>query len=110
RGARRHAGVRAAARRRGRVRLRAPRRLMRHERPLSHVATWIWLALAVALAAQLALRSAQPHASRQTGDLPPAPDAAALRLAAFGEPEALARVLMLYLQAFDYHGSNTLTY
>jgi len=62
------------------------------------------------VAAQLAWRSAQPPASREGGDLPPAPDAAALRLAAFGEPEALARVLMLYLQAFDYHGSNTLTY
>jgi hypothetical protein len=83
---------------------------MRHERPLSHVSAWVWLALAAALAAQLALRSAHPLASRGSGDLPPAPDVATLRLMAFGEPEALARVLMLYLQAFDYHGSNTLTY
>jgi hypothetical protein len=83
---------------------------MRHERPLSHVSAWIWLALAAALAAQLALRSAHPLVSRESGDLPPAPDVATLRLTAFGEPEALARGLMLYLQAFDYHGSNTLPY
>jgi len=83
---------------------------MRHERPLADVSAWIWLALAAALAAQLVLRSAQPVAAPAAGDLPPAPGVATLRLAAFGEPEALARVLMLYLQAFDYHGTNTLTY
>jgi hypothetical protein len=42
--------------------------------------------------------------------LPPAPRAAALRLASFGEPEALARLAMLYLQAFDLGGGNVLPY
>jgi len=37
----------------------------------------------------------------QASDLPPAPRAAALRLASFGEPQAAARLAMLYLQAFD---------
>jgi len=83
---------------------------MRHERPLGDVSTWIWLALAASLALQLVLRSAQPPPGPLSGDLPPAPSAATLRVAAFGEPEALARLLMLYLQAYDYHGTNTLTY
>ena len=36
-------------------------------------------------------------------ELPPAPSARALRLAAFGETQAAARLGMLYLQAFDLH-------
>jgi len=40
-------------------------------------------------------------------DLPPAPSAQALRLASFGEPEATARLAMLYLQAFDLGGTQS---
>jgi hypothetical protein len=35
---------------------------------------------------------------------------AALRLASFGEPRALAKVLMLYLQAFDYQSGDSVPY
>jgi hypothetical protein len=59
----------------------------------------VWTALALALAAQIAW-----HASRAAGELaeaglPPAPSAAALRLASFGEPQAAARLAMLYVQS-----------
>jgi hypothetical protein len=43
-------------------------------------------------------------------DLPAAPRPEALRLASFGEPEAAARLAMLYLQSFDLGGANTLPY
>jgi hypothetical protein len=84
--------------------------MRRHQRPLRDVPGWIWLALAAALAAQLAWRSAQAPGAPAAADLPPAPSARALRLAAFGEPEALARVLMLYLQAYDSGGTNAAPY
>lgn len=61
---------------------------------------WLWGMLGAALAWQFAMglpgRSATPAAA----GLPPPPSAQALRLAAFGEPEALARLAMLYVQSF----------
>jgi len=50
-----------------------------------------------------------PTAS-QLADLPPAPPAPLLRAASFGEPEAAARLAMLYLQAFDLRGDNAMPY
>lgn len=80
------------------------------QRPLAVVPRWLWAFLAAALAGQLAWQ-AQPTASmRLAQDLPAAPRAAVLRLAAFGEEPALARLLMLYLQSYDYRGGNTLRY
>src|SRR5213075_1560947 len=43
-------------------------------------------------------------------DLPPPPSVTALRLASFGEVEATARLAMLYLQAYDYGGTNAAPY
>ena len=65
------------------------------------VPTWILVLLAASLAAQAAWRGAlgPPHLAAE--ELPPAPSAQALRLAAFGEAEAASRLSMLYLQAFD---------
>ena len=70
-------------------------------RPLSIVPAWLWVALGAGLAAQLGLQAAlgPPRVAREA--LPPPPSPAALRLAAFGEEEAAARLGMLYLQAFD---------
>ncbi len=48
--------------------------------------------------------------STEAEDLPIPPRVAALRLAAMGEPAALARVAMLYIQSFDLHGANALPY
>ena len=79
-------------------------------RPLAHVAPLVWLALAITLAAQIAWRAASPRPETAADDLPPPPTPAALKLTAFGEPEALARLAMLYLQAYDYSGTNTVPY
>ena len=84
--------------------------MTRDERALRELPAWLWLVLALALAVQLAWRTHEPSPSVREADLPPAPSAAALRLASFGEPEAAARLTMLYLQAFDYGGANASPY
>lgn len=80
------------------------------QRAVRDVPSLVWLGLALALAAQIAWRTAAPPVTTAADDLPPPPTAAALRLAAFGEPQALARVAMLYLQAYDYGGTNAVPY
>lgn len=80
------------------------------ERPLHAVPRWVWSALALALAAQLAVHHAPPASRPTDRDLPPAPRAEVLRLASLGEPQALARLLMLYVQAFDSGGENARPY
>lgn len=75
--------------------------MSREQRALSAVPGWVWIALAASLALQLALHAALGRPRAGSGDLPPAPSAGALRLAAFGETAAAARMTMLYLQAFD---------
>src|SRR4051812_31771439 len=84
--------------------------MTRDERPVSAVPARVWLAFIVALCLQIAWRAAQPLAAPSAADLPPAPSVAALRLASFGEANALARLMMLYLQAFDYSGTNASSY
>lgn len=80
------------------------------ERPLSAVPGGILGLLAVALAAQIAWQGARPTFAPAASDLPAAPSIQALRLASAGEPAALARVAMVWLQAFDSRGDNTIPY
>lgn len=80
------------------------------ERPLASVPAWLWAVLAASLAAQVALRALGPAPASSAADLPPAPRAAALRVASLGEPAAAARLAMLYVQAFDLGAGNTLPY
>lgn len=80
------------------------------ERPLADVPRWIIALLAGALAAQIALAWSQPKPAAKAEDLGRPPSAATLRLAALGEPAALARLLMLYLQAFDYQAGTRVPY
>jgi len=75
--------------------------LKRDARPLGSLPAWLWFALGVALAAQIGLRATSRPVGTERSELPSAPSAQGLRLASFGEPEALGRVAMLYLQAFD---------
>ena len=77
---------------------------MRDERPLSAVPGWIWALLAAAAAAQIAWQGMRQPGQSAAAELPPAPSAAALELAAFGERPLAARLVMLYLQAFDARG------
>ena len=65
------------------------------------VPAWILLLLAASLAAQVALHAALGPPRLADEELPPAPSARTLRLAAFGEAQAAARLGMLYLQAFE---------
>jgi hypothetical protein len=80
------------------------------ERPLCSVPGGLWLLLAAALAVQIAWSVSRPGAAGHASDLPPAPRPGILRLAVFGEPEAGARLAMLYLQSFDLGGTNALRY
>jgi hypothetical protein len=75
--------------------------LSRDQRPLAAVPAWVWTALAAALALQLALHAVLGRPRTGAVDLPPAPAPGVLRLAAFGESAAAARLTMLYVQAFD---------
>jgi hypothetical protein len=80
------------------------------ERPLSDVPGWIIGLLTGALVLQVLLAFSQPKPTAKAEDLGPPPSADALRLAAAGEPIALAKLLMLYLQAFDYQAGSGIPY
>ena len=60
----------------------------------------IWL-LVAALILQVGWHSLQADPAARAEDLPAAPAADVLRIASFGDPIALSRVLMLWLQVFD---------
>jgi hypothetical protein len=71
------------------------------QKPLSVVPRAVWLLLAAALLLQVGWQASRPPLRAQAQALPPPPSSAALRLAALGEPVALARLTMLYVQGFD---------
>ena len=83
---------------------------MRDERPLSHVSRPVLALLAAGIALQLGLHAAAPQARATAPDLLPPPATSLLRLASLGEPIALAKVLMLHLQAFDYQSGSKVPY
>ncbi|MGQ0511048.1 MAG: hypothetical protein ACT4P9_10585 [Betaproteobacteria bacterium] len=76
------------------------------ERPISALPAWLRLGFALTLLAQVLVALATGGPSRFASDLPPAPSSALLRAASFGEPAALSRLAMLWLQAFDSGGTN----
>ncbi|MEJ2173804.1 MAG: hypothetical protein P8Y76_02535, partial [bacterium] len=81
------------------------------ERPWSSVPSWLGATFALLLAAQIAWHAGRAPARDDVRfDLPPAPRAATLRLAAFGEDAVVARLAMLYLQSFDSRGGNAIPY
>ena len=80
------------------------------QRALAAVPRWILWLLAGALAAQIGWHSARKAGTPSASDLPPAPSTAALRLAGLGETAALARLAMLWLQAFDSRADNATPY
>jgi hypothetical protein len=71
------------------------------ERPLSSVPKSALLLLAIGLALQLAWHFGMPPRQAKAEQLTQAPSLTSLRIASFGEPIALARILMLHIQAFD---------
>lgn len=80
------------------------------ERAVSAVPGWIRWLLALALATQAISQYALRARAASAADLPNAPPAQALRLAELGEPAALARLAMIWLQAFDSSGDNAVAY
>ena len=81
------------------------------ERTWSSVPRGLAAGFALLLVAQIAWHGLRAHSPHDASvDLPPAPRAATLRLAAFGEDAAIARLAMLYLQSFDQSGANTTPY
>lgn len=80
------------------------------ERPISHVPMWVLVALASALALQLAAGALRPAPRPTAESLPMAPSAGLVRLASLGEPIASAKLLMLYLQSFDYQPGTRIPY
>lgn len=83
---------------------------MRDERPLSHVSVPVLALLAAGLALQLGLHAIMPKPQAQAPDLLPPPSAAFLRLVSLGEPIALAKIMMLQLQSFDYQAGSEVPY
>lgn len=80
------------------------------ERPIARVPVPIIGILAVAFAAQIALRAADPPHAPAPEDLPSPPSAATLRFASFGDPVPLGKALMLYLQSFDLQAANQIPF
>ncbi|NGZ84581.1 hypothetical protein [Duganella aceris] len=70
-------------------------------KPLSAVPRAVLAALALALLLQVLWQAGRPPPRARPHDLPPAPSPAALRLMALGDPVALSKATMLYLQAHD---------
>lgn len=83
---------------------------MMPQRTVAAVPRLVLALLAFALAAQIGIKLSSPAPRASAEDLAPAPSIAALRLASFGDPVALAKILMLYLQAFDYQSGSAVPY
>ena len=80
------------------------------QRPAATVPKWILALLAASLVAQIGWKAQARPGYPGAEDLPMPPRPGALRIAAVGESGTFARVSMLYLQSFDYHGTNALPY
>jgi hypothetical protein len=80
------------------------------ERPVAQVPRWVLALLGAALALQVWVGASQPGPRATAEDLGVPPGVGILRLASLGEPVALAKLLMLYLQAFDYQAGSRVPY
>lgn len=69
-------------------------------RPVSAVPRWVLVFLGLSVAAQVTWEASRDTSEAAAPELPPAPGKQALRLASFGEPEALARLAMVHLQSY----------
>lgn len=80
------------------------------ERPVSQVPRSVLALLGAALLLQLAVGTFRPQPRALAADLGVPPSVEMLRLASLGEPAALGKLLMLYLQAFDYQAGTQVPY
>ena len=70
-------------------------------KPVGAVPRAVLALLALTLVLQVLWQAGAQPSRALARDLPPAPSLAALRLAALGEPVALSKLTMLYVQGFD---------
>src|SRR5688572_10612186 len=108
--ARRPGDLFCLARRRRALRFQPPQSVSAGTRSLSAVPPLLGIFLAASVAVHLAWQAWRAPPTSPAADLPPAPPAALLRAASFSEPEAAARIAMLYLQAYDLRGDNAVPY
>jgi hypothetical protein len=80
------------------------------ERPLRDVPAWVKVSALAGLALQIVWSSQLPAPQASAEDLPRPPSSQVLRLASLGEPIAAAKLLMLYIQAFDYRAGTRIPY
>ena len=80
------------------------------ERPVKSVPRAVLWALAMLFAVQVGLRWFDAPQAPPASDLPKPPSRAALRLVSLGDPIPIAKLLMLYLQAFDFRAGNRIPY
>ena len=80
------------------------------ERALSHVPATVKYLLVVALGLQIGWQASHERPVAKAEDLVSPPALAVLNLGSLGEPVALAKLLMLYVQAFDVQPGVSLSY
>jgi hypothetical protein len=80
------------------------------ERPVAQVPRWVLALLGAALLLQLGVGAGRPPPRVLAADLGVPPSVGMLRLASLGEPAALGKLLMLYVQAFDYQAGTRVPY
>ncbi|WP_423034431.1 hypothetical protein [Undibacterium sp. Di26W] len=80
------------------------------ERPISAVPKPVLLLLALSFFVQISWFLAQPSKIAKAEDLMPAPSLSTLKITSFGEPIAMAKGMMLYLQAFDNQAGRNLSF
>jgi hypothetical protein len=80
------------------------------ERPVSAVPKSALLLLGLAFLLQIVWHFAQPVQRAKAEHLAPPPSISTLRFASFGDPIAMAKILMLYLQAFDNQAGINLSF
>jgi len=79
-------------------------------RPIGNVPRPVLAILAGALALQIVVKLSYPVVPPAATDLGDPPGQSSLRLAAFGDPIPLAKLMMLFLQSFDYQATNRIPY
>ncbi len=84
--------------------------LVGRDRPLRDVPKMVWGFGVIVLALQLSLHAHLPTVGARAEDLPNPPSDVVLRLLSLGDPVALNKLAILWLQAFDYQSGVSLSF
>lgn len=72
------------------------------QRPLGSVPAWIYMLFVLTMLLQIFFHALQPLPVARAKNLPSPPPVTILQVFSLGEPVTMAKLLMLWLQAFDY--------